>query len=208
MKLLTEYLSTKVKASIERATDDTIGEMVLDGLVKYGPEADLNYIDTYDVTSFKGLFAQTFGSYVFAHIKEKEPNCKIHKINPDVSRWETKNAKSMLGMFYNCKCFDCDVSGWDVSNVKNFRNMFKDCKTFNQDLSGWNLESAEDVLGMFNTCERLNCDLSGWELKKVKLLYDNIGEMFDYTGMPAEKLPPKYIKFYEAYFGKTYKPYF
>ena len=200
MKHLNQYINIKKKPTIVKATDKTIEDIVLDGIAKFGPEADLNYIDVSEVTQFRTLFSNSTYTGFSARLKKEHgwTTAMANKISPDLSRWDVSNAVDMLGMFYFCRGFDSDLSQWDVSNVRNTRNMFHSCLKFNQDLSSWNLENAIDVCGMFNTCMSLDQDFSSWELPKVDLIYDNIGEMFDYDEkMSKEKFPPKYAKFKE-----------
>lgn len=201
MKHLRNYINIKKKPTIVKATDNTIHDIVLDGIVKFGPEADLNYIDVSEVTQFRTLFSNSvYHTSLHARLKKEHGwnTDMTNKISPDISRWDVSNADDMLGMFYFCRGFNSDLSQWDVSNVKTTRNMFHSCLKFNKDLSMWNLENAEDVTGMFNTCISLDQDFSSWELPNVYLIYENIGEMFDYDEkMSKEKFPPKYVKFKE-----------
>ena len=202
MKQLKNYINIKKKSTIVKATDKTIGDIVLDGIAKFGPEADLNYIDVSEVTQFRTLFSNSRTSGLFMRLK-KEHGWKTYmtdRISPDLSRWDVSNAVDMLGMFYYCRGFDSDLSQWDVSNVKTTRNMFHSCFKFNQDLSMWNLENVEDVTGMFNSCISLNQDFRNWKLEKVKFEYECLGEMFNYDEqMSKEKFPPKYLKFFNLY---------
>lgn len=200
MKHLNNYINIKKKPTIVKATDKTIQDIVLDGIAKFGPEADLNYIDVSDVTQFRTLFSNSLHVSLSVRLR-KEHEWKtdmVNKINPDLSRWDVSNGVDMLGMFYYCRGFNSDLSRWDVSNVRNTRNMFHSCVKFNQDLSMWNLENVEDVTGMFNSCTSLDQDFSSWKLEKVKFEYECLGEMFDYNEkMSKEKFPPKYAKFKE-----------
>lgn len=200
MKKVRNYINIKKKPTIVKATNETLEDIVFDGLLKFGPNADLNYIDTGDVTMFRGLFSHDIRTNIFTRLRKDTAwtASQIKDMNPDVSKWDTSSGISMLGMFYYCNGFNCDISEWDVSNVRNTRNMFHSCLKFNQDLSSWNLENAVDVCGMFNRCESLDQDFSSWKLPKVSMLYDNIGEMFDNDEkMSKEKYPPKYAKFKE-----------
>ena len=74
------------------ATDSTIKQLVEEGIAKYGKEADLNYIDTSQVTNMKSLFENT-------------------DFNGDISDWVVSNVETMANMFRGCKKFNQDLSG-------------------------------------------------------------------------------------------------
>ena len=69
------------------ATDSTIHKLVREGIERYGKNADLNYIDTSQVTNMESLFEGT-------------------DFNGDISDWVVSNVTNMSYMFYNCKNFD------------------------------------------------------------------------------------------------------
>ena len=70
-------------------------------------QTNLNDIDTSKITNMSFLFQ------FFNHIQDI-----------DISLWNVSNVRSMAGMFYNCKNFNCDLSGWDIGNVESCVDMF------------------------------------------------------------------------------------
>lgn len=74
-----------------------------------GPDADLNFIDTSEMTDMYKLF---YGFPI--------RNIKIDK-------WDTSKVIDMMFMFAYCKNFDCDLSEWDISNVVYTDYMFEGC---------------------------------------------------------------------------------
>ena len=84
-------------------TKDELKELV-DKLIKErGNDADLNDIDTSEITDMFRLFCRS-------------------NFNGDISEWNVSNVKKMGYMFYHAK-FNGNISNWDVSNVKNMRRM-------------------------------------------------------------------------------------
>ena len=78
---------------------------LIDKLIKErGNDADLNDIDTSEITDM---------SYMFYH----------SNFNGDISNWDVSNVENMCRMFSNSK-FNGDISKWDVRNVTDMEYMF------------------------------------------------------------------------------------
>ena len=112
-------------------TKDELKKLVNNLIKERGNEADLNDIDTSEITDM---------SYMFTY----------SKFNGDISNWDVSNVKNMQEMFYNSKFSgkNGDISKWDVSNVKNMKYMF--CYSeFNVDISNWDVSNVKDMSFMF-----------------------------------------------------------
>ena len=179
MRPINRYLSTKIKTSDIKATDDTIKKIVKDELDRLGHNADLNHIDVSEVTFMFSLFSC---APLYLGPKYKD-------LNPDISQWNVSNVIDMRWMFYECKNFNQDLSQWDVSNVKDMYTMFYECNNFNQDISGWNVSNVENMDLMFCGCRNFNQDLSQWKVNKVV----NHISMFDDCPI-KEEFKPKFKK--------------
>lgn len=127
-----EYLLGKKNKSLNtiHATNDTIRDIVKNELDKLGHKADLNHIDTIDVTEMNHLFS-------CANNTNANLNEDYIDLNPNISEWDVRNVVTMKSMFQCCENFNCDISKWDVRNVIDMRQMFWGCKKFNKDLSKW-----------------------------------------------------------------------
>ena len=112
-------------------TKDELLELINQLIEERGNEADLNDIDTSEITDM---------SYMFNY----------SKFNGDISNWDVSNVKNMQEMFYNSKFTgeNGDISKWDVSNVKDMDYMF--CYSeFNGDISNWDVSNVKDMSFMF-----------------------------------------------------------
>jgi surface protein len=142
MRLITEYLSTKVAQTKIKATDETIKQIVKDELDRLGHDADLNHIDVSEVTNMDSLFS----------CYDADLGPEYNDLNPDISQWNVSNVHDMRYMFAHCYNFNCDISGWDVSNVINMNCMFFYCEKFNQDISRWDVSKVKHCTNIFEDC--------------------------------------------------------
>ena len=138
--------SAKVKVS----TKDDLIYIIKQELKHQGLDADLNFIDTSDITDMSDLF--------------RNLNIKNIKVN----EWDVSNVTNMRFIFSNCNSFVGDVSNWDVSNVTDMYSMFANCYDFNCDLSDWGtrVSNVTNCRYMFYSCYSLRTDLSNWKLPK------------------------------------------
>ena len=122
------------------ATNDTLRNIILQEIKKYGTNADLNHIDVSNVTDMSSIFSAS-------------------KFNGDISKWDVSNVTNMSLMFSDSK-FNGDISKWDVSNVTNMRFMFSKSK-FNGDISNWNISNVTDIESIFDN-SKFSADISKW----------------------------------------------
>ena len=87
-------------------TKDELKKLVNNLIKERGNEADLNDIDTSEITDMSHMFTYS-------------------KFNGDISKWDVSNVKDMGYMFWDSSftAKNGDISNWDVSNVKNMRRM-------------------------------------------------------------------------------------
>ena len=108
MKQINKYISERLHINKDinnhyynyhPKTSDELKQLV-DKLIKErGYDADLNDIDTSEITDMYGVF-------------------KSSNFNGDISEWDVSNVKDMKSMFFRSS-FTGDISNWDVSNVEN-----------------------------------------------------------------------------------------
>ena len=85
-------------------TKDELKQLVYKLIKERGDDADLNDIDTSQITDMYELFYNL-------------------KFNGDISNWDVSNVTDMSSMFDHSK-FNGDISKWNVSNVQYMDYMF------------------------------------------------------------------------------------
>ena len=112
-------------------TKDELKELVNKLMKERGNNADLNDIDTSEITNMYALFYDSF-------------------FNGDISKWDVSNVKNMSFMFFNSN-FNGDISNWNVSNVENMGTMFQysEFTGENGDISNWDVSNVKNMYHMF-----------------------------------------------------------
>ena len=118
MKQINKYISERLHINKDTGNHDhhhnyhpasknEFKELLKKLIDKRGYNADLNDIDTSEITSMSNLFN---GS----------------KFNGDISQWDVSNVYDMNSMFAHSSftCENGDISKWDVSKVKDMSYMF------------------------------------------------------------------------------------
>ncbi len=123
-------------------------------IARDGNKANLNYIDTSEVTDMSRLF---------------NANATF---NGDISKWDTSSVTNMSQMFNEASAFNQNLNSWDVSNVQNMFQTFADAKAFNQPLNNWDVSSVTDMDNMFYGATSFNQDISGWVKKDGGTIFD------------------------------------
>ena len=110
---------------------DELKELVDQLIEKRGNEANLNDIDTSEITDMFKLFCRS-------------------NFNGDISEWNVSNVEDMDYMFYNSEFTskNGDISNWNVSKVEDMSSMFS-YSEFNGDISNWDVSNVKDMGGMF-----------------------------------------------------------
>ena len=156
-------------------TKNELKELIDKFIEERGYNANLNDIDTSEITDMHALFCKSKYNYE-------------NKFNGDISKWDVSNVQNMNHMFYGSS-FNGDISNWNVSNVKYMISMFaySEFTGENGDISKWDVSNVENIRAMFMR-SKFNGDISKWNVSNV---YD-MRSMFSYS--PLEKNPPKWYK--------------
>ena len=141
MKSLRQFIQEKLVIKKNKTRDykyfpetkEELIDIVLKRINKEGKKANLNDIDTSNITDMSYLFS-------------------VLDFNGDISKWDVSNVTNMSNMFYRCESFNQDISNWDVSKVISMWGMFCGCKDFNQDISSWDVSNVTDMQDMFYNC--------------------------------------------------------
>ena len=112
-------------------TYDELEELVNKLMKERGDDADLNDIDTSEITNMYALFYDSF-------------------FNGDISKWDVSNVKNMGCMFFNSN-FNGDISNWNVNNVTDMEAMFQysEFTGENGDISNWDVRNVKNMYHMF-----------------------------------------------------------
>ena len=143
MKKLNNFITEKLKLnkdfkdieySYQPKTRKELKELVDKLIEERGYDANLNDIDTSEITDMHSLFLCT-------------------RFNGDISEWNVSNVIDLHSMFRNSE-FDGDLSKWNISNAKNTEMMFDGSKFTgkNGDISKWNVSNVKTMRGMFDHC--------------------------------------------------------
>jgi surface protein len=157
------------------ATNKTIKQIVRDEIQKLGNTANLNHIDTSQVTDMSVLFHSS-------------------QFNGDISKWDVSNVTNMSCMFQDAISFNQNIGKWDVSNVINMEFMFSHAESFNQNISNWDVSSVEDMRYMFYYARSFNQNISNWQLN-VDVETESI-----FRGCPLEPVAQIEIKKHIEYY--------
>ena len=113
-------------------TKNELKQLVYKLIIERGYDADLNDIDTSEITDMSFMFN---GSY----------------FNGDISEWDVSNVKYMSYMLGNSSFTgeNGDISKWDVSNVEDMDYMFY-YSEFNGDISNWDVKKVKTMKDIFN----------------------------------------------------------
>lgn len=136
--LITERLHITSKTKSLRITPKSKEELqstIKSELERQGPDADLNFIDTSEITDMSWLFN------------------KLNTRNIKIDEWDTSKVTNMSYMFAGCMQFNGDLSSWNVSNVKYMSSAFQGCYKFKSDLSGWDTSNVKNMYAMFSECK-------------------------------------------------------
>ena len=101
--------------------------------------------------------------------------------NQDISKWDTRNVKSMENMFYG-SLFNQDISTWNTIKVVSMYRMFEESK-FNQDIGNWNISNLNNENSSIFSNSAFNHNIYRWTLQKPNLDFEVDEKLlkYDYT---------------------------
>ena len=143
------------------STKEELLEIINNLIEQYGPNCNLNIIDTSHITDMSDLFAVEDNRSYNGLFSDKG------MFNGDISRWDVRNVRNMSGMFTNSN-FNGYIGDWDVRNVRNMESMFNNARSFNQNISRWNVRNVRNMDYMFCSATSFNQNISNWNVKNVQ----------------------------------------
>ncbi len=142
-------------------------------LLTYVDDDDDGLYEVYLGTSNGLLKMNTKMDYMFAGLTNVS--------TLDLSRLDTSNVTSMVGVFYNSPSLtNINMSTWDTSNVTTMYSMFQSSKGLTMlNLSSFNTTSVKNMAKMFYDCSGLTTlDLSSFYTPELTTVTDFIYGMF------------------------------
>lgn len=102
----------------------------------------------------------------------------VGSIIGDLNKWDVSHIENFSSVFHDSQ-FNGDISKWDTRNATTMRGMFMSAFYFNGDISRWNISRVTDMRSMFFQAASFDQNLSQWDIAQLKLAYD----MFDESGL-------------------------
>ena len=127
-RLIEEVLDPVEKSEKVVAKDlEHLRALIYERIKDRGFKADLNDIDTSNITDMSQLFSAVYksnGEYdLLSTIGRPSDGINFSRFNGDISQWDVSNVEKMWATFAGSD-FNGDISQWDVSNVENMNFMF------------------------------------------------------------------------------------
>ena len=191
-RLIEEVLDPVEKSEKVVAKDlEHLRALIYERIKDQGFKANLNDIDTSNITDMSQLFASTYGSDGGYNrrwlLGDSTDAIDFSRFDGDISQWDVSNVKKMRAMFKGSK-FNGDISKWDVSKVQDMAQMFRLSK-FNGDISKWDVSGVRNMTRMFYK-SKFNGDLSKWRVPRGRYMKN----VFDDS--PLEGKEPDWYKMY------------
>nr|DAO66446.1 MAG TPA: protein of unknown function DUF285 [Caudoviricetes sp.] len=162
--------SNSKSATVTPKSKEQLQSIIEQELERQGPDADLNFIDTSEITDM---------SYLFVNYNTIR--------NIKIDQWDTSNVSNMKGVFFGCRKFNCDLSRWNVSNVKFTSDMFNGCRSFiGVGLDNWNTKNVTRMNNMFQDCKKFNCNIGNWNVSNVYDMSNMFSGCISFTGSGIE----------------------
>lgn len=122
-------------------TTNELKDLVKKLVHERGWKADLNDIDTSEITDMDYLFQDIFPLF-----------------NGNISKWDVSNVITMRCMFEQCHRFEGKgLNNWDISNCEKFNSMFSHCDSLKIDnIEEWGnkIKSSANIKYMFSPNNR------------------------------------------------------
>ena len=191
-RLVEEVLNpTKRPEKVVARDLEHLRALIYERIKDQGFKANLNDIDTSNITDMSQLFASTYGSDGGYNrrwlLGDSTDAIDFSRFDGDISQWDVSNVKKMRAMFKGSK-FNGDISKWDVSKVQDMAQMFRLSK-FNGDISKWDVLGVRNMTRMFYK-SKFNGDLSKWRVPRGRYMKN----VFD--DRPLEGKEPDWYKMY------------
>ncbi len=155
------------------ANKKALQDEIKKAIAEHGATANLNYIDTSDITDMSNLFQNNA------------------TFNGDISKWDVSSVTNMQAMFSGAIAFNQPLNSWKVLSVTDMSYMFAGARAFNQPLNKWNIAEVIDIKYIFYNAIAFNQNISGWADYENKYERNRTG-MFDGADAMQEDYKPRW----------------
>lgn len=149
-----------------------------------------------EVTSYKGMFANTYVSGVYSdnlNVTDMSHMFASSKSKMlDLANLNTSNVTNMCAMFNDSNAETLDLSSFDTSKVTNMSVMFQASQATELDLSSFNTSNVTDMSWMFFSSPAKTLDLSNFDTSNVTdmryMFYDSEVKTLDLSNFDTSKV--------------------
>ncbi len=191
--VLVEKFIDIVKPADRKALEAEIAKATEDGAFMAADLNYIDVSNITDMSGLFNAVESETGKFLRPDGKKRYPDedgqAYIESFNGRIDKWDVSNVKNFRLMFAGSE-FAGDLSKWDTRSAINMEGMFYEAGRFNSDISNWNVEKVSDMSWMFGEATSFEQDLSPWsKLIKEDIEHESFVSRVSDIVLPNTKLP-------------------